>query len=472
MSPFDANIDGPRDLGGPDARDGKPRRIAIIGSGVAGMGAAWALDKRHQVTVYEAADRPGGHADTFVATVRGRRIPVDTGFIVYNEANYPNLIRLFETLGVATEPSDMSFAVSMDGGKFEYKGSGAGLFARRSNLIDPRVYRMAGDIVRFYRRASELLAEEDNELTLEDYLHRGSYSRAFVERHLLPMGAAIWSCKPSEMLKFPARSFVQFCENHGLLQLSDRPQWRTVSGRSRDYVGRIVAGMRGQMRFSTPVATIRRDRDATFVVTESGEEERFDEVVLASHADQTLAMLGEDASADERAVLGAFRYTPNRAVLHSDPSLMPRRRAAWASWNYVGPAEKPQGNDTSEDDRLCVTYWMNNLQNIDPDYPLFVTLNPIREPDPALVHRDVAYEHPLFDSTAMGAQKCLPIIQGKQRRWFCGSYFGHGFHEDALRSGLAVAAALGAPAPWADIPASTATHIVPVSGLSVEQHIG
>lgn len=452
MAPYDGTLGISQTRSGGPVRDTPPRRTAVIGSGAAGLGAAWALDQRHHVTLFEASDRPGGHAHTVDVTVRGRRIPVDTGFIVYNERNYPNLVRLFAALGVATSASDMSFAVSMDGGRFEYKGSGAGMFARRANLIDPRVYHMAGDIIRFYRRAPEFLKESDKTLTLEDYLHREVYSRSFVERHLLPMGAAIWSCTPSEMLAFPARSFIQFCQNHGLLRLSDRPQWRTVSGGSRQYVNRIVGDLRGEVRLSTPVARVKRTRESAVVLCGDGTEERFDALVIAGHADQALAVLGDQASADERAVLGAFRYTANRAVLHSDPALMPTRRAAWASWNYVGPATHAATGLAQEDHRLCVTYWMNKLQNIDPDFPLFVTLNPTRDPDPALVHRELVYEHPLFDAAAMNAQERLPDIQGKQRIWFCGAYFGHGFHEDALRSGLAAAAGLGATPAWSDRP--------------------
>lgn len=465
MAPFDATTDTRLPSEHAAARwAGDRRRIAVIGAGAAGLGAAWALDRHFNVVLYESADRPGGHANTVDVRFDGHSQPVDTGFIVYNEVTYPNMVRLFAALDVATEASDMSFAVSMDDGDFEYAGSPAGLLARRANLVDARIYRMARDIVRFYGEAPSLLRGTDDATTLGEYVTRKGYSKAFVDRHLIPMGAAIWSCTARQMLDFPAKSFVRFCHNHGLLKLLDRPQWRTVSRGSREYVARIVGGLKNPVRLGTAVTGIVRGPSGVLVRDARGGVERYDEVVLAGHADQSLAVLGDRATARERTVLGAFGYSANRAVLHSDPSLMPRRRAAWASWNYI------EEGGSSAARSLCVTYWMNRLQNIDPAYPLFVTLNPFRDPDRRLVHREFTYHHPQFDAAALAAQKQLPALQGVHRTWFCGSYCGFGFHEDALQSGLAVAEALGAPAPWAQeiTPVSPAAGVVHGDAIAAE----
>ena len=417
------------------------QRIAVIGSGIAGLGAAWTLAQRHDVTVYEAAYRPGGHSNTVEVRAGGRTIPVDTGFIVYNPANYPNLTALFAHLGVPTRPSEMSFAVSADDGALEYAGTDlGGLFAQRSNLVRPRFLGMVGDILRFYRRAPALLDGPPTRQTLGEYLAAGRYGQAFIHDHLLPMAAAIWSCPTRTMLEFPAVSFVRFCHNHGLLRVRDRPAWRTVAGGSREYVRRLAGDLSGRIRLGTPVARIVRTPWEVEIHDGQGQVDRFEQVVLAAHGDQALAMLG-DADEGERAVLGAFRYAANRAVLHGDPALMPRRRAVWASWNYLAAG--------SDDQRaVSVTYWMNRLQGIDPAVPLFVSLNPLREPDPARIHADLRYEHPIFDQAAIDAQGRLGAIQGRRRTWFCGSYCGHGFHEDGLTAGLQVAALLGASAPW------------------------
>lgn len=419
-------------------------RIAVVGSGIAGLGAAWTLSQRHEVTVFEADRRPGGHANTVeVATAQGR-VAVDTGFIVYNLRTYPHLIRFFEALGVATEPSNMSFGVSLGDGRLEYAGTAAGLFAQRSNLLRPGHWRMVADVVRFYREAPALLelAADDPRTgeSLGDYLHRERYGRAFIYDHLLPMAAAIWSCPVETMLSFPAHSFVRFFDNHGLLLLRDRPQWRTVSGGSREYVHRAVQPFAERLRLNTPVHGIQRDPAGVTIRTAAGTD-RFDQVVLATHGDQALRLLGADATPLESVVLGNFRYEANDAVLHSDPSLMPRRRAVWSSWNYLG--DGTHGTEA----KVSVSYWMNRLQNLaGPD--LFVSLNPLHEPEPGLVHARFSYDHPVFDQKAIDAQAHLPKIQGVDRTWFCGSYCGFGFHEDGLEAGLAVAEALGVPAPW------------------------
>ncbi|WP_119168092.1 NAD(P)/FAD-dependent oxidoreductase [Algihabitans albus] len=432
-------------------------KIAVVGSGVAGLGAAWALSADHEVVVYEAETRLGGHSNTVeVTAVDGRTVPVDTGFIVYNERTYPNLIRLFEHLGVATEASNMSFAVSVDRGQFEYAGSAAGLFAQRRNLLRPRLWRLLRDLLRFYRTAPAFL-ETTGDLPIGEYLQREGYSQAFMDDHLLPMAAAVWSCSTHEVRAFPTKSFLRFNLNHGLMQLTNRPQWRTVSGGSREYVKRLSAPIAAQARLGTPVAAIQRTAAGVTVTDRQGHNDLFDQVVLACHGDQARALLGTDASKAEAAVLSAFRYQPNRTLLHRDPGLMPRRRSVWSSWNYLS-------GKTADDRRaVSVTYWMNRLQNLDPAVPLFVSLNPIDEPRTDLIEAEFNYDHPVFDSDAVAAQAALPEIQGVAQTWFCGSYCGYGFHEDALQAGFAVAAALGSPVPWASdvVPASPSANIVP-----------
>ncbi|MCA1909977.1 MAG: FAD-dependent oxidoreductase [Magnetospirillum sp.] len=415
------------------------RRIAVIGSGAAALGAAWRLSRHHQVTIFEKNAHLGGHANTVeVHRPDGGVVAVDTGFIVYNERNYPNLIRMFDQLQVPTQATDMSFAVSLDGGRMEYSGGDlAGLFGQYRNLVRPRFWGMVADILRFYREAPRLLDDPDPDLSLGQYLRRGGYGQAFVDDHLLPMAAAIWSAPSSTMLAFPAASFVRFCANHGLLQLTDRPRWRTVSGGSREYVSRITAQLTGPIRLNEGVRAVTRRPDGVVVTTARGSQ-IFDDVVIGAHADEALSLLA-DPSPQEQAVLGAFGYQENLAVLHSDKALMPQRRRVWAAWNYLGKG----GDDGAR--QLCVTYWMNRLQNLPADLPLFVTLNPITQPDPALVHRQITYHHPVFDGAAMNAQKRLPSLQGVNRTWFCGSYFGYGFHEDAFSSGLAVAESMGCP---------------------------
>ncbi|CDK99987.1 putative oxidoreductase (with FAD/NAD(P)-binding domain) conserved hypothetical protein [Magnetospirillum gryphiswaldense MSR-1 v2] len=419
------------------------RRIAVIGSGAAALGAAWMLNRHHDVTIFEKNAHVGGHANT-VEVIRqdGGAVAVDTGFIVYNERNYPNLISMFDQLQVPTQATDMSFAVSLDGGGLEYSGGSlTGLFGQWRNLVSPRFWGMVADILRFYREAPELLTDPDPGLSLGEYLHRGAYGQAFIDDHLLPMAAAIWSAPSVTMLRFPASSFVRFCANHGLLQLTDRPRWRTVTGGSRQYVRRITADLLDRIRLNRPVLAITRLTDGVVVTTAEGSE-TFDDVVIGAHADEALALLS-DPSPDERTVLGAFAYQENLAVLHSDPLLMPTRKRVWAAWNYLARTS------TEGARHLCVTYWMNRLQDLPDDLPLFVTLNPVVAANPDLVHRSISYHHPVFDTAAMTAQKQLPSLQGSNHTWYCGSYFGYGFHEDAFSSGLAVATALGCPNPVA-----------------------
>lgn len=418
-------------------------RIAIVGAGITGLSAAWLLSRQHEVTLFEAEDRLGGHSHTVSFQEDGHSIDVDTGFIVYNEANYPNLVALFDHLGVPTEPSDMSFAVSADGGDFEYAGSLPGLVAQRRNLLRPRFWRMTREILRFYREAEDFLAHPDPSLSIAGYLDREGYSQDFRRDHLLPMAAAIWSSSFDEIQDFPAVSFLHFFRNHGLLKLKDRPQWRTVSGGSHSYVERLASTIDGQVRTGAAVQHLERTNRDLRLTLANGEQARFDQVVLACHADQARRILGHQANPLEGVVLNAFRYEKNRAVLHQDTRLMPRNRRAWASWNYIS------SDDSGRDKAVSVTYWMNRLQNLQSRRPVLVSLNPATEPDPRLVIGEYSYSHPLFDAAAITAQQDLSSIQGRDRVWFCGSYCGYGFHEDGLQAGLAVAAGLGCPAPWA-----------------------
>jgi predicted NAD/FAD-binding protein len=418
------------------------KHFAIVGSGIAGMSAAWLASQRHRVTVYEREPRVGGHTHTVdVDTARGT-VPVDTGFIVYNEPNYPNLTALFRRLGVKTEASSMTFSVSLDEGAMEYSGSLSGLAAQPSNLLRGEYLQMLRDTLRFYREAPALLHRSNMSLTLGEYLAANNYSNAFVELHLLPMGAAIWSASLDDMRAHPVAAFARFFANHGLLKLTGRPEWRTVSGGSREYLKKLTAGYADKIQISCGAKAILRDSEGVTVIDDRGQSRRFDGIIIASHADQALGMLA-DASDEERELLGAFAYRPNKVVLHSDARLMPKRKRAWASWNYLGRSAASSNTD------LCVTYWMNKLQNIDRRSPLFVTLNPQNMPRNENTLEVYSCAHPIFDARAIAAQSRLWTLQGARRTWFCGSYFGAGFHEDALQAGLAAAEdAAGVRRPW------------------------
>jgi predicted NAD/FAD-binding protein len=420
---------------------GPGREVAVIGSGIAGLSAAWLLAKAHRVTLFEADARLGGHSHTVDVTRPGGAVAVDTGFIVYNESAYPNLTALFEHLGVPTKASSMSFAVSLDDGALEYAGTDLrGLFAQRSNLVNVRFWSMLRDLVRFYREAPRD-APTIGLMPLDDYLDQCGYGRAFRDDHLYPMAAAIWSAPAATIGRYPTEAFVRFCQNHQLLSLSRRPLWRTVEGGSREYVQRMAEAIGTGVRLGSGAKAVLRSAEGVRIATEDGHlSQRFDEVVIATHADQALRLL-PDAGRDEARLLGAFAYSRNRAVLHSDPLLMPKRAAVWSSWNYLA--------DRDRRDALCVSYWMNRLQGIADATPLFLTLNPMREPRPEHLIRVEHYEHPIFDAAAIRAQDELWSLQGQRRTWFCGAYFGSGFHEDGLQAGLAVAEAIGGVRrPW------------------------
>lgn len=426
-------------------------RIAVIGSGISGNACAAALSAQHDVILYEKRDRTGGHSATVDVDYDGTRIAVDTGFIVYNDLNYPNFVALLDHLGVKTEASDMSFSVSVGNGDVEWAGTSlATVFAQKRNLASPRFLWMLREIMRFNAASvADLAAGRLAGQSLGDYLSRQRFSRSFIEDYLVPMGAAIWSTPDADLLAFPAETFVRFFRNHRLVNF-DRPIWRTVSGGSREYVGRLVAPLAaaGRLRLGDPVVEVLREPAGVSVRTASGHVDVFDQVVFAAHSDQVLATLA-DATDEEAAVLSAVRYLPNRVVLHRDAALMPRRRAVWSSWNYL----RRSGYDARGP--VQVTYWMNRLQNIPERFPLFVTLNPIEPPADALTFATFEYDHPQFDAAAIEAQRRLPSLQGRDRTWFCGAWTGYGFHEDGLASGLAVAERLGCVAPWRVQPAVT-----------------
>lgn len=428
-------------------------KIAVIGSGISGLSSAWLLSKRHDVTLYEADSRLGGHANT----VTVGDVAVDTGFIVYNEPNYPNLTALFDHLDVPTVDSDMSFGVSLDQGALEYSSNN--LLAQKRNALNPRYLKMLLDVTRFYRNGVRDLAalEKDGSCRLDDYLRQQGFGRAFAEDHLLPQAAAIWSASMTDIREFPASALLRFFDNHGLmLPIDKRPIWRTVVGGSQAYVARLAGAFEGQILLGRPVRKIVRGDDHVAVQDETGDTRRFDQVVIGAHADQALGML-DAPTADETEVLGAFRYSRNRAVLHRDAGLMPRRKAAWASWNHVG---RRAGLGAGG-----VTYWMNQLQPLGATDPFFLSLNPEQAPREDVVLHDQIYEHPLFDGPAMLAQRRLWSLQGRDRVWFCGAYFGSGFHEDGLQAGLAVAEQLGGGArPWTVREPSGRIHLTPTTG--------
>ncbi len=412
------------------------KRIAVVGSGISGLSAAWALRNTANVTVFEARQRIGGHSHTMTLDYDGTSIDVDVGFIVYNSLNYPNLIGLFEALGVETIASDMSFAVSDPAG-WEWASNTRGLFAQKRNLLSPRFHRFWRTILKFNDTArEELQAGKIEDISLGDWLAAHHYSQDFLDNYILPMGAAIWSTPESEMLNYPALSFFNFFENHRLMH-KERPKWRTVKGGSKNYVNKLIAALGNRIRPGCPVQSVVPKDGQVLVELSNGETEIFDDVILACHSDQSLDLLSPSCI-HQQSALNGIRYRPNDIYVHRDKALMPARKSAWASWNVI----KQPGDD------ICLTYWMNLLQDIDKSHPVFVTLNPAEPPKPELTFSNFEFSHPQFDGLAAAGVKEIKSLQGQDGIWFAGAWLGSGFHEDGLKSGLSVALALGGSVPW------------------------
>lgn len=428
------------------------KRIAVVGSGISGLSAAWLLQIKHEVVLFESGAYFGGHANTVDVTLEGKTHPVDTGFLVLNELTYPNLLALFSCLGVQTHASQMTFGVSIENPDVEWAGTSlATVFAQKRNVFRPAFLSMLSDIAHFNRHAQSYLDQSLlNPITLGQLLQRHRYGQSMQDWYLLPMAAAIWSSSVRDILEFPAATFLRFCINHRLLQVSQRPQWRTVLGGSRTYVKAIIDQL-ADARLKTPVKTIKRFDDHVVV-----NDERFDAVVMACHAPTALKLL--DAHPDEMAALGGFRYQTNYAVLHTDKKLLPRRKSVWSAWNYAMAGGDQQDRPTS------VSYLINLLQPLPFKTPVIVSLNSHRRPDPAHVIQTFEYEHPVMDHAAVVAQQALPHLQGQRRTWFCGAWCGYGFHEDGLKSAMAVAQALGVTAPWVEAePSSPDASFIPAS---------
>nr|WP_207143870.1 FAD-dependent oxidoreductase [Thiococcus pfennigii] len=421
---------------------GSGLRVGVIGSGISGLAAAWCLGQRHAVTLFEKDPKLGGHTNTVEIDVGGRRQPVDTGFIVFNRPNYPHLTAMLGHLGVETQPTRMGFSVSIDGGRLEYSGDTLGsLFAQRRNLLSPAHWGMIRQILRFNRRAKQdLQRPEALTTTLGDYLAEHGFEDRMQQRYLLPMAAAIWSCPVETMMRFPAASFLRFFENHGLLNVQDQPQWESLVGGSQRYVDALRKVANFDVRLDSRVERVAPGDEGLEIRCADGTTGRFDHVVLASHSDQSFAML-DGRLKEAFAPLGRIGYQENLAYLHCDTSLMPHRQRAWTSWNYLRDTRHPET-------RVAVTYWMNALQNIAIETPLLVTLNPITPPAPDKVFEEIRYEHPVFDQAALDAQREIEALQGTANVWLCGAYLGYGFHEDGLRSAVALARSWDLPLPW------------------------
>ncbi len=401
-------------------------RVAIIGTGIAGNTAAFRLRDAHDITVYEAADYVGGHTNTVTVDDGGKDLAVDTGFIVFNDRTYPNFIEMLDEIGQSSQPSDMSFSVQVEAGALEYCGSGLNaLFAQRSNLLRPSFYRMIRDILRFNREAPLAVATRGDE-AVGAYLRDEGYGKPFVDHYLVPMAAAIWSAEPGKVPDMPLRFLVRFFDNHGLLQLQDRPQWRVIDGGSREYVRKLTAAHRDRIRLSTPVRSVRRHPDGVEIVAANGDIDRYDAVFIATHSDQALGMLA-DPTDSEQDVLGAIQYQDNDAVLHTDTRLMPRRSKAWAAWNY-------HVADTTRD-HAAVTYHMNRLQSLQSDTQFFVTLNNTAAIDPAKIIKRIQYDHPMYTLESVAAQQRQAELNS-HRTYYCGAYWRNGFHEDGVVSAL------------------------------------
>ena len=416
--------------------------IAVIGSGISGLASAWFLSQTHTVTLFEKNAKLGGHTNTVNVSVDGKTQPVDTGFIVFNRPNYPNLSAMLAHLKVNTIETEMSFSASINQGALEYSGNNLNtLFAQRRNLFSWAHWTMIRQILRFNKQAkSDLKTRTNLEMSLGEYLTMHGFNERMQSAYLLPMAAAIWSCPVSSMMKFPVGSFLQFFENHGLLNVEDRPQWETVQGGSQTYIDAMLQTARFKYQLSSPVKAVQKDSNGVMVKLQNDEQQVFDQVVFASHADQSYAMLSPELQKHFH-VINNFQYQENIAYLHQDLTLMPKRKRAWAAWNYL--------RDTQHvENRVAVTYWMNLLQTLDTPTPLLVTLNPLELPDQDKTFKKIIYQHPVFDQPAMDAQHSIKALQGDHNIWFCGAYLGYGFHEDGLTSAVNLARLWNLKLPW------------------------
>ena len=426
-------------------------KIAIIGSGISGLTAAWLLHQSHEITVFEANDYIGGHTYTVDVDHDGEQLAIDTGFIVYNDWTYPNFIELLKRLDVDSLATEMSFSVRCERSRIEYNGSNLnGLFAQRSNLLKPRFHRMLQDILRFNRESLELLEEDHENLTVDDYVTQRGYSKQFSDLYLIPMGAAIWSCPPETFGKFPIRFIVEFYRNHGLLSIRNRPQWRVISGGSARYVEKLIAPFEDRIRLNSPVEAITRDENGVTIRATDSKDERFDHAIFACHSDQALRILGDSATSTERDVLSEFPYQKNSAVLHWDDSVLPQRCRAWASWNYHiddAPSDHQKSSDRTGRS-ATVTYNMNILQRLQAQRTYCVTLNRDEAIDPAKIVGQYEYHHPVYTTDRRAAQQKHSDLINRNRTSFCGAYWGNGFHEDGVNSAIAVCRKLGVEPPW------------------------
>jgi predicted NAD/FAD-binding protein len=419
----------------------KPK-ICVIGSGISGISAAWLLRLQADVTLYEASPRFGGHTHTYAVEEESKTIPIDTGFMVFNRENYPNLVQLFQHLQITSYPTNMSFSVSLDSGNHEYAGSGInGLFGQRSNLLKAGHWRMLRDVLRFNQSAQQALDRLDDDIRLGDFLNNADLGSEFRHLYLYPMAAAIWSCPREWIQEFPASRFMRFFANHGLLSVNNHLQWYTVEGGSSTYLRKMLDDLGPAAVAQCPVVSVKRDTKGVGVCTAAGET-RFDQVVFACHSDQTLSLLTDPTPSENRA-LSAIPYQANRVILHSDERLMPARRRVWSSWNFI--ADKQTSDSVTP---ASVSYWMNSLQQLATNKQYFVSLNPTREPAKDLHIAEFEYHHPVFGHDSITGQQLVQEIQGKQHTWYCGAWLGYGFHEDGLKSGIDVAKKLGAKIPW------------------------
>lgn len=413
-------------------------KIGIIGGGISGLGAAYLLSPDHEVTLYEKNAYIGGHSRTIEVPQGKGSVPVDTGFIVFNDWNYPNLMGLFKTIGVPYQKSNMSFGVSIRNGWLEYSSNN--LFAQPVNLLRPPHWKMIADILRFNKEAQSYI-QKDPSITLGDCLRELRMGDWFCRYYILAMGASIWSCPIETIMKFPARTFLLFFKNHGLLNIRERPQWYTVTGGSREYVKKLTASFSGKVRLWGAATSVKADQGRVIITDANGAQETYDRVIFACHADEALAML-QNPTPDQAEVIGAFTYQTNEIVVHADTSFMPKRKSCWASWVYLSEKER------DDNPRVSLSYWMNNLQDLDRNHPVIVTLNPGRQPAPSLTYDRHEFSHPVFDVGAIKAQERIKAIQGRNNIWFCGAYQRYGFHEDGLLSAVNVARDMGASIPW------------------------